>query len=73
MNLLNQNLGSLNTPPNNTEDLKIEDIKLTEDHKDPLFYAIELFFTPCIKVVDIVHNIYREIVFIVKYYFLHRI
>lgn len=62
MNLLNQNLGSLNTPPNNIEDMKIEDIKLTEDRKDPLFYAIELFFTPCIKFADIVHNIYVHII-----------
>lgn len=59
---LNQNFGSLNTPPSNIEDMKIEDIKLTEDHKDPLFYAIELFFTPCIKAVDFVHNIYGHII-----------
>lgn len=62
MILLNQNLSSLNTPPINIEDMKIEDIKLTEDHKDPLFYAIELFFTPCIKAVDFVHNIYKHII-----------
>ena len=59
---MNQNLGSQNTPPNNIEDMKIEDIKLTEDRKDPLFYAIELFFTPCIKIVDFMHNVLNHFI-----------
>lgn len=57
MILLNQNFGSLNTPPNNIEAMKIENIKLTENHKDPLFYAIEIFFTPYVKVIDFMHNV----------------
>lgn len=61
MILLNQNLGSLDTPPCNTEDIKIENIKLTEDRKDPLFYAIEIFFTPYMKFVDYICSTYNYI------------
>ena len=52
MILLNRNLSSLNTPPNNTEDLKIKDIELFREVPDPFPHAIELFFTPYIKTID---------------------
>ena len=56
MILLSQNLGSLNTPPNNTEDLKIKDIELFREVPDPFSHAIELFFTPYIKAIDFLKN-----------------
>ena len=62
MILLNQNLGSQNTPPSNTEDLKIKDIELFREVHDPFPYAIELFFTPYIKVVDFIRNVLNHFI-----------
>ena len=57
MILLNRNLSSLNTPPNDTEDLKIKDIELFREVPDPFPHAIELFFTPYIKTIDFLKNV----------------
>ena len=59
---MNQNLGSLNTPPNNTEDLKIKDIELFREVHDPLPYAVELFFTPYIKTIEFLKRHIKHVI-----------